>query len=1258
MKRITSTDLTNWAPTRSCQEHLPLLIRKLIRASNVEVLNLLIPSGDNVILPGFDGTVEVTTGTEYIPSGKSVWEIGSDKAIGEKANEEFNKRTNNIEDSEIAEKAFVFVTPRVWTKKTYWLKKKKELCKWKDVQVIDGQVLEEWIEQQPSVGFWLAKFLEHPLGNVLALDQYWQEWSTGISNSIPSSMVVFGRENETAHLARFLNGKPNRLIIKAPTADEAVAFVAASVEKMGDKLKETIFSKAIIVKSEEDFRSLVPSKSSMILIARFEVGSIANQAVKNNHYVIIPIGNNITATKADIQLPRIRRKGFEEGLKEMGYNHEVAEAHIRNSGQSLSVLRRRLNFEINQQPVWALNRNQIEILPALLIGTWNEEKEADKTVVSLVANEEYEIYKAKLLRWKIDKDAPVIEIRSVWRLTSVLDTWSILFQFITKSHLDNLRTVFLIVLPEISPELELEPDKRYLASFFGKIPKFSYAIKEGLCQSLIMIAVFGEEFNFNSIGSPQGFVDEVIHKLLFQASGDTWCTLSDFLPLIAEASPREFLQAIDFSLNQDTLPIMEMFGDVGDFFTTKSYYTHLLWALENLLFSPDFFLKTVLILGQLSRLDPGGKLANRPINSLVAVFTPWFRQTEVDIEGKKIALQKLIEKEPVVAWELLLKLMPNGHGHTSPIHTCKWRFNTQYLQREVSNYDVYIFNSFIFRNLLDLAKENEQKVSQLVDFYEHINLEDRKFFLEYLKEAKNKIEHSEHLVWSELRDLIARHKRHEQQQWALAKTELGILEEVLKLYEPNVLSKRYQHLFESGRIDFPEGKSRKEMSTEERNNYFNKLREDAFEEIYNASGLTEIFELVSKLTHVHYIAHAASRVVVDKEDERKILNLLGKDDNDKLCLFAKQFIYSKYSLFKKDWIEETWNFLNHHYEDEKLLIAFFLSLPPRRDVWNLLETTSGKITKTYWQNVSMPNWSSDLSDNLYLIQNLQSVNRHISVMQVLAYLFNDISTELLCEGLQNMMTIKSDEEVKIDPYHIGVVFNELYYRNDINEEKIVQLELYYLIVLTDRYNESRPKYLHQKLTSNPDFFVEIVSYVHLPDKETVSERFSEEELKQWFERRTAYKELLESWRKIPGVKEDDTIDEKILNNWITKVRDKAKEYKILKGVDAEMGSLLATFPRNDTSWPPNVICEILDSLNSKTMLSHFSTEIFNSRGTYMKSAYEGGEQERSLANYFAKMGKRIILQYPLTADVLLKLSENYKRASKDEDDDAYLDELR
>jgi hypothetical protein len=59
MQRITSTDLENWASTRDCQEHLPLFVRKLIRASPIKILNILFPAGDNVILPGYDGILEV-----------------------------------------------------------------------------------------------------------------------------------------------------------------------------------------------------------------------------------------------------------------------------------------------------------------------------------------------------------------------------------------------------------------------------------------------------------------------------------------------------------------------------------------------------------------------------------------------------------------------------------------------------------------------------------------------------------------------------------------------------------------------------------------------------------------------------------------------------------------------------------------------------------------------------------------------------------------------------------------------------------------------------------------------------------------------------------------------------------------------------------------------------------------------------------------------------------------------------------------------
>lgn len=73
----------------------------------------------------------------------------------------------------------------------------------------------------------------------------------------------------------------------------------------------------------------------------------------------------------------------------------------------------------------------------------------------------------------------------------------------------------------------------------------------------------------------------------------------------------------------------------------------------------------------------------------------------------------------------------------------------------------------------------------------------------------------------------------------------------------------------------------------------------------------------------------------------------------------------------------------------------------------------------------------------------------------------------------------------------------------------------------------------------------------------------------------------------------------------------------------------------NTFWPPEEFCEIIDDLNSKLILSHFETAIFNSRGVSVRSAFDGG-----------------------SASALLSLAKGYERDAKEEDDRAHLDELR
>ncbi len=82
---------------------------------------------------------------------------------------------------------------------------------------------------------------------------------------------------------------------------------------MDPDLKEGFYSRSIIVESENDFRLVSSCRNQMILIAKFEAGSLVDQAVRNGHHVILPVSNDVTAVNSEIELPRINRTGFEKG---------------------------------------------------------------------------------------------------------------------------------------------------------------------------------------------------------------------------------------------------------------------------------------------------------------------------------------------------------------------------------------------------------------------------------------------------------------------------------------------------------------------------------------------------------------------------------------------------------------------------------------------------------------------------------------------------------------------------------------------------------------------------------------------------------------------------------------------------------------------------------------------------------------------------------------------------------------------------------
>ena len=136
------------------------------------------------------------------------------------------------------------------------------------------------------------------------------------------------------------------------------------------------------------------------------------------------------------------------------------------------------------------------------------------------------------------------------------------------------------------------------------------ALRRGLTEAMIALAVYpGRAELVTDVG---GRVNRAVRKLLDKAPPALWWSLSGDFHDIAEAAPEVFLDAVETGLEGDDPSVMSLFrSDEGAFHPTE-YLSNLLWSLEMLARSPDYLMRSALLLGRLAEVDPGGKWGNRP----------------------------------------------------------------------------------------------------------------------------------------------------------------------------------------------------------------------------------------------------------------------------------------------------------------------------------------------------------------------------------------------------------------------------------------------------------------------------------------------------------------------------------------------------------------------------------------------------------------------------------------------------------------------
>jgi len=309
---------------------------------------------------------------------------------------------------------------------------------------------------------------------------------------------------------------------------------------------------------------------------------------------------------------------------------------------------------------------------AVLLGSWNENCKNDIETVTCLLGIDYDSWQKKAREILHYPDSPLSLKNGIWELSNRTELWNLLGSRILDKDLDTFKSLVLKVLKEPNPAFELPAKERFASSIYGKALAHSDALRKGIAEGVAILGSQPEACSHCSEGKAEATIALAIREVFADADWVLWGSLNSLLPTLAEASPGEFLSAVERALSLRPCPFDELFAQEGNGITGANYLTGLLWALEGLAWDEQYLVRVCVALGDLASHDPGGQWANRPSNSLTTILLPWFPQTLASVDKREVAMQTLLKECPDIAWSILIRLLPGQNEISSGSYKPNW----------------------------------------------------------------------------------------------------------------------------------------------------------------------------------------------------------------------------------------------------------------------------------------------------------------------------------------------------------------------------------------------------------------------------------------------------------------------------------------------------------------------------------------------------------------------------------------------------------
>lgn len=1220
---VQAGDLSRYADTRDSQGVIPELVYLLVRQSVPNATSCRIPYGESVNQPGLDGIVESPDSYfQFVPSGDSCWEIGTSKDPQRKATIDFKKRTETTDATERANTSFVFITPRSaesggWgePEQSEWIRRRRD-AGWRQIRVIDGVKLADWMREFPAIGRWMStKVGITP--NLRGLGTPSEHWNlimrqTDVDDPpLPPSLFTDSRDNACIALESLFSGTSGRLFLFAESEYDVDDFVSAYLSSIGGEKGLGYANRCLFINDENAWRSVSELRKPHVLVANPRLGldevrqDLQTVATNKGHGVVIPLCGAVTGDNPQIlKLRSPSELSITAVLEKANFSSVRARELGSIGGGRLSALRRHF-LGLGSVPPYATWDTARQLAQAGLAGGWSANSAADVEALTKLLGKDYgewiETLRADVLR----SDAPLVQANEIWKFVARGEAWNSLGNRITDNDLDQFQSIAVKVLSERNPIFDLPGDERFAAGIHGKELEYSAIFRRGLAESLALLGSRSKVLTSCSQGKPERTAVLTVRSLLKNANWERWASLDRILPSLAEASPEEFLNAVESALvDIPNAPFHEMFAqEKQGGVAAANYMCGMLWALEGLAWHEDYLARVSLILAEIASIDPGGSWDNRPANSLADIFLPWHLQTTAPFERRQAAIEAVLREQPVVGWSLLLALLPHsGGGMTSGCHRPVWRDFIPRDWNETSSRKEYWdqINEHI-KLAVKSAKTNTAQLveisSRLADLPEfaHDSL------LSHLSsDAVALLPETQRLpIWEVLDELVRRHRKFSDTDWALPEQSISRIEVCAKWLMPSSPSLRYQHLFSNRELDLLGIEDDFELQQKQ----LQKIRQEALKEILADCDLTSCLRFASKVPVPYKVGVALSEVATPELEALILPGVLGSTDDSTLAVVAG-YVWVKYHRFKAGWVEslsiEEWS--------AQLIAKFLVHLPFTEDVWDLVLIYLGAENEgLYWRSVTVSPFSID-HDFGMAIEKLLAYERGgaaVNCLAASARIPSRLNEALATRAL--ISVIKSVTQIDELRAHDVIKLIKVLQKSDTADQNaLFQIEWSFLSWL-GQFSDGSPKSLEYRLATSPTFFLELIRLVYRSENEETVDAPDEKKRNLTV---NAFK-LLREWKLCPGIKNDGSFDSEAFRVWIQRARLITEEAGYTDVAQNQIGHVLAYAPADPNGlWVHETVAAILNGRDTAEMRSGLTTELFNLRGVF---TYTKGRAERELA---------------------------------------------